>query len=156
MKRFWGGLWRSIQGIGLCLVLLSAIEADQVRAAKPATPGLWIAADRIVGFVPFTVYVYGKVVVGEPGQLELCRSKATWIGESASAHRVEGVSPRHGSPTARPGPECATGSMKPTPDGYEYAQDLRFDQPGTYQLRLVMVDKDGERMVSNAVRVRAF
>ncbi len=156
MKRCWGGLWRSLQGFGLCLVLLAAFGADQVRAAKPATPGLWIAADRIVGFVPFTVYVYGKVVGSAPGQLELCRSEAIWIAESANARRVEGISPQHGRPAGRPGPECAAGRMNPTPDGYDYSQDLRFDRPGTYQIRLVMVDRDGERMVSNAVRVRAF
>jgi hypothetical protein len=156
MSRFWGGLWRTIQVLGLCLVLFTASGADQVRAAKPATPGLWIAADRIVGFVPFTVYVYGKVVGTGASQLELCRSNAAWIAESANARRVEGASPRAGVPAAPPGPQCAPGRLNPTPDGYDYSHDLRFDRPGTYQLRLVMVDGDGEKMVSNAVRVRAF
>lgn len=156
MRRFWGGLWRAMQVLGLCLVLLTAFGADPIRAAKPATPGLWIAADRIVGFVPFTVYVYGKVVGTGAGQLELCRSNTAWIAESANARRVEGGSPRPGGPVAPPGPQCAAGRLNPTPDGYDYSHDLRFDRPGTYQLRLVMIDGDGERMVSNSVRVRAF
>jgi hypothetical protein len=33
---------------------------------------------------------------------------------------------------------------------------MRFDRPGTYQIRLVMVDAGGTRTVSNVVRVRAF
>lgn len=156
MRRFWGGLWRAMQVLGLCLVVISACGGDQVRAAKPAAPGLWIAADRIVGFVPFTVYVYGKVVGTGADHLELCRSDAAWIAESASARRVEEASPRPGGPAGPPGPQCAPGKLNPTPDGYDYSHDLKFDRPGTYQIRLVMVDGDGERMVSNAVRVRAF
>lgn len=159
MRRFWGELWRAIQVVGLCLVLLPALGAEPIEAAKPATPGLWIAADRIVGFVPFTVYVYGKVVGDGAGHLELCRSNAAWIAESANARRVEGASPRPAAPiapSAPPGPQCAAGHLNPTPDGFDYSHDLRFDSPGTYQLRLVMVGRDGGRMVSNSVRVRAF
>ena len=142
--------------LGGLFVLLPVLGPDPIRAAKPATPGLWIAADRIVGFVPFTVYVYGKVTGTGAGQLELCRSNAAWIAESANARRVEGSSPRSAAPAAPPGPQCASGRLNPTPEGYDYSHDLRFDRPGTYQLRLVMVDGEGERMVSNSVRVRAF
>lgn len=156
MRRVWGGLWGSVRIPGLCLALTVASGAGQLQAAKPAAPGLWIAADRIVGFVPFTVYVYGKVIGTAAGQLELCRSDAAWIAESANARRVEEASPRPGDPQDPPGPDCAAGRLDPTPDGYSYSHDLRFDRPGTYQIRLVMVDRDGERMVSNAVRVRAF
>ena len=156
MRRVWGGLWRAMKVLGLCLVLSSALGTDQLQATKPATPGLWIAADRIVGFVPFTVYVYGKVVGTEAGQLELCRSDAAWVAESANARRVEEASPRPGLPVDPPRAQCAAGRLNPTPDGYNYSHDLHFDQPGTYQIRLVMVARDGGRMVSNAVRVRAF
>src|SRR5688572_14288237 len=42
---------------------------------KPAGPMLWIAADRIVGFAPLTVFLYGKLLGTEPGKMELCRSQ---------------------------------------------------------------------------------
>lgn len=156
MDRVGGKLWRSGQALGLFLVLCSGFGADPPRAAKTASPALWIAADRIVGFVPFTVYVYGKVVGAAAGHLELCRSETAWIAESANARRVEEGSPRTGFPQPPRGPQCDAGRVTPTPDGIDYSHDLRFDRPGTYQIRLVMIDDEGERVVSNAVRVRAF
>ncbi len=43
-----------------------------------------------------------------------------------------------------------------TPDGYDYAHDMRFDRPGVYQVRLMMVDTGGRRVMSNTVQVNAF
>jgi hypothetical protein len=145
-----------IRAVVICLAMIQALNVTEASAARPSTPGLWIAADRIVGFVPFTVYVYGKVVGTGPGDLQLCRTEAAWVAESANARRIEEDSPRSGEPEEGPGPQCAPGRMKPTPDGYDYSHDLQFDRPGTYQIRLVMVGGDGGRLVSNVVRVRAF
>ncbi len=142
--------------ICLCLAATTALEPVWAKEARQKSPGLWIAADRIVGFVPFTVYVYGKVAGAEPGQLELCRTEAAWIAESANARRVE-IAPRRGSSLeGRSGPDCEAGALNRTPAGYDYAHDMRFDRPGTYQIRLVMVDAGGTRTVSNVVHVRAF
>ena len=128
------------------------------KASKTAAPGLWIAADRIVGFVPFTIYVYGKVIGAEPAQIELCRSEVAWIAESASTRIVEGgsASPRGANGGVSQLPGCASGKALRTPDGYDFSQDMSFDKPGVYYVRLIMVDAEGNRRVSNSVRVSAF
>ena len=100
--------------------------------------------------------MYGKVVGPEPGQLELCRSETAWIAESAKSRRVEESTPRSGFPAGPRGKDCSAGKLSRTPDGFDYEHDMRFDRPGTYQLRLVKIDSNGVRMVSNTVRVRAF
>ena len=164
---------------GLALAALPAGRpglAGEPKAGEPRAdaPGLWIAADRVVGFVPFTVYVYGKVRGPEPSRIELCRSEIAWIAESSSVRMVEpgragGRDPgdpgdrdstrtaaRVAGPAGGRGAECGAGKMKRSPDGYDFTHDLRFDRPGTYQVRLMMIGAGGRRTVSNTVRVSAF
>lgn len=128
------------------------------KGPRASGPMLWIVADRIVGFVPFTVYLYGKVSGGEPGRMELCRQEVEWLtdaGPSAGGRPGAGPSaaPRPAGGSEAP---CASGILVRTPDGYDYQHDLRFEKPGTYQVRLSMVDPQGHRVLSNAVQVRAF
>ncbi len=141
--------------LAACLCAGSAWARGRGRSG----PGLWIVADRIVGFVPFTVYVYGKVVGAEPGDIELCRSEVAWLTDTSSARITGG-----GHATALDGrqgadaedPPCAAGKVVRTPDGYDYVHDMRFQRPGTYHVRLTMVDRSGHRVVSNSVQVNAF
>jgi hypothetical protein len=46
--------------------------------------------------------------------------------------------------------------LVPTPDGFDHAYEMRFARAGTYQVRLMIVDRSGRRSVSNIVQVRAF
>ncbi|HKN48355.1 MAG TPA: hypothetical protein VJ144_10330, partial [Candidatus Polarisedimenticolia bacterium] len=61
------------------LACLAGGRLAWARSARHSTTGLWIVADRIVGFVPFTVSIYGRVLGAVPGQIELCRSETAWL-----------------------------------------------------------------------------
>src|SRR5438093_6042379 len=129
------------------------------KGAKDTAPALWIAADRVIGFVPFTVSLYGKVrSVTEPSRLELCREVAAQAdmtgGRDPEDERMQPA--RHEPDGAAAEPPCATGTVVRTPDGYDYQHEMRFDRPGTYRVRLSMVDQTGHRVVSNTVQVNAL
>jgi hypothetical protein len=149
---------RAFTMLTLILTLAAVAGPAWARGLKRSGPGLWIVTDRIVGFVPFTVYVYGKVVGMEPGQIELCRSDVALVTEAAPARlgtaRPQGFEDRRDDPDRSPA--CTAGEVTRTPDGYDYARDMRFDRPGTYHVRLTMVDTHGNRVTSNTVQVNAF
>ena len=153
---------RLVRGSVLATVLVLGVfrGAGPAWAKGPAgvSPGLWISADRIVGFVPFTVYVYGKVLGGEPGQVQLCRSEVAWMTEPSGA-RLDSTAQLSSVDPGRPAADdaaCAMGETVRTPDGYRYTRDMHFDHPGVYHIRLMMVDPSGHRVISNTVRVSAF
>lgn len=154
--------------------LVTAMPADGSAWARvPGSPGpvLYIVADRIVGFVPFTVYLYGKVTGTEPGAIELCRSEVALMADMAEARPSVGgfgiggpggngpgaapaVGPARGAvpPTAT----CSSGQLSKGPDGYDFAQEARFEKAGTFQVRLSMVDTSGRKILSNPVQVKAL
>jgi hypothetical protein len=119
---------------------------------------LWIVADRIVGFVPFTVSLYGKLLGVEPGRMEVCRSEVASLTEPTRSRSEENgrLEPPLRHDPLREEPPCAPGKVVRAPDGYDYAHDIRFDRPGTYQVRLRMLDRAGKRILSNPVLVNAF
>ncbi|HEU4401421.1 MAG TPA: hypothetical protein VFT43_04895 [Candidatus Polarisedimenticolia bacterium] len=150
-----------IKAAVLGVALLAGLLCDGAawaKGPKRGGPGLWIVADRIVGFVPFTIYLYGKVLGTEPGQVELCRSEVAWVTDlsprSISAGPSTPIDTRRTADLEPPA--CDAGDVVRTPDGYDYTHDMRFVRPGTYQVRLMMVDRTGHRMVSNTVQVNAF
>jgi len=153
---------RRVRGLILgAALLLGAVPAAGLIWAKGftgTTSGLWITADRIVGFVPFTVYVYGTVQGSEPGQVQLCRSEVSWMTESSGSRVDTAGQPSPLAPKKQAADEapCALGEMVRTPDGYQYTRDMHFDHPGVYHIRLMMVEASGRRVVSNTVRVSAF
>lgn len=128
------------------------------RTGRHATTGLWIVADRVVGFVPFTMSVYGKILGPPPGEIELCRSEVAWLAESGASRTHAGAAAPGDPLPGGLGPQgsCASGRVQRTPDGYDYAHEMRFDRPGVYQVQLVMVDGEGRRVVSNPVQVTAL
>lgn len=145
-----------------CLALVAALLSNGsvwAKGPRGTGPMLWIVADRIVGFVPFTVYLYGKVTGAEPGKkMELCRQEIEWLTDTGSggAGRPGHTVPPSQRSIQTEDPPCASGKLVRTPDGYDYQHDMRFDKPGTYQVRLGMVDAQGHRVLSNTVQVRAF
>ncbi len=144
-------------GVGSFLLLnLLAGGPALARGPRRSGPALWIVADRIVGFVPFTVYVYGRVRGAEPGQVELCRSEVAWLAESSSGRRADGRPTSDDPARDDEGAPCAAGNMVRTPDGYDYGHDLRFDYPGIYHVQLTMIDASGRRITSNTLQVNAF
>jgi hypothetical protein len=60
------------------------------------------------------------------------------------------------APAAHQEPFCATGTLVRTRDGFDYSHEMRFDRPGTYRVRLSMVDETGHRVMSNTVQVNAL
>src|SRR5881628_1840267 len=99
--------------IGYAVAAVVLFDGAAWARSKSAGPTLWIAADRIVGFVPFTVYLYGKIQGTEPGQIELCRSEAPRLTDSPSDRlsRDGLVFPEPG-PGAEPGSApCDTGKL---------------------------------------------
>ena len=119
---------------------------------------LYIATDRVVGFVPLKVYVYGKIRSGTPARIELCRSEVRSIMADTrrrSDERRDTVRSIRGE-TGRPATSCTAARLVETPNGYDHAYEMRFDRPGTYQVRLMMTDRSGRRSMSNTVQVRAF
>jgi hypothetical protein len=143
---------------GGALLLSLAGEGDAwARGPKASGPGLFIVANRIVGFVPFTVSIYGKVRGIEPGQVELCRSEVAWMTDPARASAVGGrTTPEEPFRGDGGGADCTAGEVVKTSEGFDYARDLRFDRPGVYQVRLRMVDPSGHRVLSNSVQVNAL
>ena len=150
--------WRGIAaGAALAAALLCNGSA-WAKGPRSAGPMLWIVADRIVGFVPFTVFLYGKVTGAEPGKMELCRQEVEWLTDSGASSPGR---PGHTAPPSQRSAQpddapCASGRIERTPDGYDYQHDMRFEKPGTYQVRLSMVDGQGQRVLSNPIQVRAF
>jgi hypothetical protein len=142
------------------LVLAGFLSQGRSWAKGPRrqVPGLWIVADRIVGFVPFTVYVYGKVRGEEPGRIELCRSEVAWLTDSSASRTVggRGASLDANRDSGPEEPACSSSGTVRTPDGYDYTHDMHFDHPGIFHVRLMMVDPAGHRVVSNTVQVNAF
>jgi hypothetical protein len=145
--------------IGYALAAILLWDGSAWAKGRSAGPTLWIAADRIVGFVPFTVYLYGKIQGTDPRLIELCRSEAPRLTDSPGPRpsRDELAAPMDAmsSPVAV-GPSCASGKVVRTPAGYDYSHDLRFDRPGTYHVRLSVIDGGGHRAVSNIVQVNAL
>jgi len=156
---------KSWLGLGLAAAVAMSAGAGPAWSkgsrAKDGPPALWIAADRVVGFVPFTVSLYGKVLGStEPSRLELCRELAmqTDVGGSRGVadDPFAGRSDRGAGPSGSQEPVCATGTLVRTRDGFDYTHEMRFDRPGTYRVRLSMVDAGGHRVMSNTVQVNAL
>ncbi len=153
---------KRVRGVVLAVgLLMGSLPAGGLSwARKPVTggPGLWISADRIVGFVPFTVYIYGKMRDAERGDLELCRSEVAWITDSSGASAGVGgqASPASMGQQIGDQPACSKGETVNTPDGYQYRHDMQFDRPGIFHVRLMMVDPGGHRRMSNTLRISAF
>ncbi len=144
----------------LALAVLPATGPTLAKGPREKGPGLRIVADRVVGFVPFTVYVYGKISGPAPERIRLCRSEVTSIAESSSSPALERGRGRHAIRNPEPSGDwpavCGQGKVVRTKDGFDFTHDLRFDRPGTYRLHLMMSDADGKRTISNTVRVSAF
>ncbi len=159
-----GNLWsRLALGAGVIgTTLLGGVPAwskGWSKGPRDGAPALWIAADRVVGFVPFTVALYGKVrSATEPGRLELCREPAAQADLADSQDALnDRAQPARREPDNGPAePSCAAGTLVRTPDGYDYRHEMRFDRPGTYRVRLSMVDQSGHRVISNTVQVNAL
>lgn len=144
---------------GLVLsAMLSFHWTAWAKQPRVAGPMLLISADRIVGFVPFTVSLYGKLLGLEPGLMEVCRSEVAFLMDQARSPGPESGSlepaPRRDALPQEP--PCQPGKVVRAPQGYDYAHDIRFDRPGTYQVRLRMLDKAGKRILSNPVQVNAL
>ncbi len=167
--------WRTALSRAACVAatLAAALLADGsawARAPRNAGPVLYIVADRIVGFVPFTVYLFGKVTGTEPGAIELCRSEVALMADLAETRSAGGFgvggpagsgasaasAPGPARSTATPAATCSSGHLSKGPDGYDFAQEARFEKAGTFQVRLSMVDTSGRRVLSNPVQVKAL
>ena len=156
------GGWRVPVGVIVAAMILGSGPAwPKGSRPKDGAPALWIAADRVVGFVPFTVTLYGKVLGSlEPGRLELCRDVAIQADIASTRGGVEDPmaarADRNSAPSAPSEPVCSTGTLARTRDGFDYTHEMRFDRPGAYHVRLSMVDASGHRVISNSVQVNAF
>jgi hypothetical protein len=153
---------KRVRGVMLAVALLlgslPGAGFSWARESLAGSLGLWISADRIVGFVPFTVYVYGRMRGAEQGDLEFCRSEVAWITDSSRALSGAGGQPLPAVMGQQIGdePPCSKGQLVRTPDGYQYKHDMHFDRPGIYHVRLMLVDTEGHRRMSNTLRVSAF
>lgn len=145
--------------IGLALLAsVGTVSSGEQPAGQEDQGDLYIATDRVVGFVPLKVYVYGKIRSGTPARIELCRSEVL-SALADTRHRSEekrDTVRSIRSKTGRAATACAAARLVKTPNGYDHAYEMRFDRPGTYQVRLMMTDRSGRRSMSNTVQVRAF
>jgi hypothetical protein len=128
----------------------------QASSRGERTEMLMIAADRVSGFVPFNVTVYGKMRGAAPDSVELCRSAVEPLFKPASRREVETGSDPDSRQTHGEAVTCAPAQVVPSEGGYSFERDLRFDEPGIYQIRLTMKDARGRRVSSNTVRVAAY
>jgi len=131
--------------------------ASRARGPGDVGPALLIAADRLTGFVPFTVTVYGRVRGVVPGSIELCRLRVPPVFESLAdrSSSRSGPDAEAWSGPAEPA-ACVSGRAVASAGWFTYEHDLRFDQAGQFHVRLTMVDSAGRRLTSNTVRVSAF
>jgi len=142
--------------VAACVALLGGEAWARSAAASKGERALFIAADRVNGFVPFSVTVYGFVSDSEPGSIALCRSKVETMSEPV-ARRGDAWGWAGDESRGRPDPSaCAPGRLVPSKGGFAYENDLRFDRPGVYHVQLMMIDAQGQRRTSNTVRVSAF
>lgn len=154
--------WRMPVGVIVAAMVLGSGPAwPKGSRTRDGAPALWIAADRVVGFVPFTVTLYGKVPgTVEPGGLELCREAVMPADLAASRGGAEDPmaarAARNNPPAMPPETVCSAGTLVRTQDGFDYTHEIRFDRPGTYRVRLSMVDATGHRAISNTVQVNAL
>ena len=151
---------RAVRAVVIGAVILAASLAGASTRAKSPKPKagaeLVIVANRVVGFVPFSVIVYGRIVNVEPESIEFCRTRVTSITADLHDRPTGHASSRSGRfSTGGRDTHCAAGRLERVPEGYDYSHDLRFDRPGTYQVRLKMVDRAGNRVVSNTIQVWA-
>ena len=158
MRRCWPVL---VAGVVAAAWLGTGMTWAKGSRGHDDTPALWIAADRVVGFVPFTVSLYGKVPGSvEPGRIELCREAAmqTDVGgaHDAADEPMSARADRSGPAPAPQEPVCAAGTLVRTQGGFDYRHEMRFDRPGIYRVRLSMVDATGHRAISNTVQVNAL
>ena len=160
------GSWTMAAGVVVAATILGGGTAwskgSRAKDVKEGVQAMWIAADRVVGFVPLTVTLYGKVPgTVEPSRLELCRDVATQTDfanpRGAAEDPMTSRSERsNNAPVGPPEPLCSTGKLVRTQDGFDYTHEMRFDRAGTYRVRLTMVDADGHRVISNTVQVNAL
>ncbi|MEE9292018.1 MAG: hypothetical protein V3U83_03715 [Acidobacteriota bacterium] len=157
-RRLWSG-WMVAGAIGLALLVSGGTVSSGERPSGEEDQGdLYIATDRVIGFVPLKVFVYGKIRSGTPARIELCRSEVL-SALAETRHRSEQRRDTFRSirsETGRAATTCAAARLVETPNGYDHAYEMRFDRPGTYQVRLMMTDRSGRRSMSNTVQVRAF
>jgi hypothetical protein len=150
--------WKSLLccAVAASLALPSGTSWARDTAPEKGGRALFIAADRVNGFVPFSVTVYGFVNGAEPGSIALCRAKIEAMSEPASQRGdVWGWAGEEGK--ARPDPSgCVPGRLVTSKGGFAYENDLRFDRPGIYHVQLLVIDAEGHRRTSNTVRVSAF
>lgn len=164
MRERKGALSRSLLAGVVLATVLSGGGPALAKGPKNSGPVFYIVADRIVGFVPFTVLLYGKIRGTEPGAIELCRTEIAPLADMAETRPAGvGLGPDHspagpgaGRVVAPPAPACSSSRITKAPNGYDFAQDVRFDRAGTFQVRLTMVGKDGKRILSNPVQVKAL
>jgi hypothetical protein len=142
--------------VAACLALMGVESWARSAAAEKGERALFIAADRVHGFVPFSVTVYGFVNGAEPGSIALCRAKIEGMSEPAG-QRGDAWGWSGEEDKARPDPSgCVPGRLVPSKGGFAYENDLRFDRPGIYHVQLLVIDAEGHRRTSNTVRVSAF
>ncbi|MCZ6696129.1 MAG: hypothetical protein O7A63_06255 [Acidobacteria bacterium] len=156
-RRRLGNGWMVAGAFGLAL-LASGGTVSSGEQSSENQGDLYIATDRVVGFVPLKVYVYGRIRSGTPARIELCRSEVRSIMADTRRRpdaRRDAIRSIRGE-TSRPATSCTAARLVETPNGYDHAYEMRFDRPGTYQVRLMMTDQSGRRSMSNTVQVRAF
>jgi hypothetical protein len=142
--------------VAACLALLGGESWARSAAADKGARALFIAADRVNGFVPFSVTVYGFVNGAEPGSITLCRAKIEAMSEPAG-QRGDAWGWAGEESKGRTDPSgCVPGRLVPSKGGFAYENDLRFDRPGVYHVQLLVIDAEGHRRTSNTVRVSAF
>ncbi len=150
---------------GLVLATLAGGAApvwSKGTRARENTSALWIAADRVTGFVPFTVSLYGRVNSPvEPVRLELCREAAMrsdFAGSRTGRDADEPSLPpsRQNRNDLATESVCSPGTLVRTADGFNYKHEITFDRSGSYRVRLNMVDHTGHRVISNTVQVNAL
>ncbi len=139
-----------------CLALFGGESWARSAAADKGEQALFIAADRVNGFVPFSVTVYGFVNGAAPGSIALCRAKVEAMSEPA-ARRGDAWGWAGEESKGRSDPSaCVPGRLVPSKGGFAYENDLLFDRPGVYHVQLTLIDAEGHRRTSNTVRVSAF
>ena len=149
-------------GLVVAATLLAGAPAwSKGGRAKDGAQALWIAADRVVGFVPFSVTLYGRVMgTVEPGRLDVCREAVMQADfgnpRGAGDDPMAGPGDRVNAPAAPGDSSCAAGTLVRGRDGFDFRHEMRFDRPGTYRVRLSTVDASGHRAISNTVQVNAL
>jgi hypothetical protein len=122
----------------------SAAQAPD-DGAKPAKPTLRLKTSAYHGIAPLKVTLTGDIIGGEPAAVNTCLLSEEWTGDTP----VSGLAPN----TKRTIPCVTVLDDGNVPRSFQ--REVTLSEPGVYSYRILLTPKEGRRIASQSIEVRA-